>query len=291
MGIIGFTSRRLNEALQYLHQYGDETTIIAGGTDVLVKYHERLDELHRVLNIWQLEELKSIRIINDQIEVGSLVTHTQLEDSTIIQQNAPLLAEAAGSVGSPQIRNRGTIGGNVANASPAGDTLTPLLALDASVKFVSLDRGEKVVSLEEFLVGPGRHIMKKDELITALIFPIPKDNTVGAFVKLGYRKALAISTVNAAIMLGLQGNLIEDCRIALGAVAPTTKRAKLVEELLQGQDVTKSNTFEILGQLEKDIAPISDIRGSQQYRTDIARELVTQGLQKIVNKEVGRSGR
>lgn len=287
MGVIAFTPRRLDDALQYLHQYGDETNIIAGGTDILVKYHQRLVELQRLVNIWELQELKSIRIVNEQIEIGSLLTHTQIEESTIVLQNVPFLAEAAASVGSPQIRHRGTIGGNVANASPAGDLITPLLVLAAKVKLVSLDRGEREVPLEEFFVGPGRHIAKKDELITGFVFPVPEETFVGTFHKLGSRKALAISTVNTAVLLRLEDTLIKDCRIALGSVAPTPKRAKLLEDILLGQSLTELRLKDLIKQLEKDISPITDIRGSQRYRLDTAKELVLRALERTLKEGGG----
>lgn len=291
MGIIAFTPRRLDDALQYLHQYGDETNIIAGGTDILVKYYQRIDQLQRLVNIWELQELKSIRIVNEQIEIGSLLTHTQIEESTIILSSAPFLAEAAASIGSPQIRHRGTIGGNVANASPAGDLITPLLVLAAKVKLISLDRGEREVPLEDFLVGPGRHVAKQDELITGFTFPIPEENYRGTFLKLGSRKALAISTVNTAVLLGLDDRVILDCRIALGAVAPTPKRAKLLEDVLRGHDLAGPALEELINQLEKDISPITDIRGSQQYRLDTAKALVLRALQKTLKEGGGDSAK
>ncbi|WP_164730993.1 FAD binding domain-containing protein [Anoxybacter fermentans] len=284
MGLICFTPQNINEAIQYLHQYGDETTILAGGTDVLVRYYGRLDELGRIMNIYELDELKSIRIVDDEIEVGSLVTHTQLEESTIILNHAPLLAEAAAEVGSPQIRNRGTIGGNVANSSPAGDTLPPLIALDAKVKLLSLDRGERIIPVSEFFTGPGRNVAKEDELITGFVFPIPKENYRGSFVKLGYRKALAISTVNAAVMLALDGDVVEDCRIVLGAVAPTPVRVKLTEEILKGNPITDQILESAMNQLVQEISPISDLRGSSKYRLNMAKVLVVRAIHNIFKK-------
>lgn len=296
MGSLGFTPYRLDEALQYLHNYGDETTIIAGGTDVLVRYYRRLYELDRIINICELNELKNIKFVNNQIEIGSLVTHSQLEQSTIILEHAPHLADAAGTIGSPQIRNRGTIGGNVANASPAGDTISPLMSLDAKVKLVSLDRGERIIPLEEFFIGPGRHVMKKDELIISFLFPILEEDQVYSFIKLGHRKALAISTVNVAARMTLTDNKISDCRIVLGSVAPTVVRARLVEEVLLeeekllekekllAKELTDDLITKALNQLEKDISPISDIRGSQQYRLDTAKELVSRVIRDCQQK-------
>lgn len=282
MGMTGFTPRQISEALQYLYQHGDETTIIAGGTDILVRFHRRMDELKRIMNIWNLEELKEIKITDDEIEVGSLVTHTQLEKSAIILNHVPFLAEAASEVGSPQIRNRGTIGGNVANSSPAGDTIPALMVLDAKVKLISLERGERVVSINDFFLGPGRNLIKKDELIYSFIFTIPHENYRGKFLKLGLRKALSISTVNGAILVTMKDGLINECRIALGAVAPTPVRVKLTEEGLKGKKATKEIIENAVNFLSQEISPISDIRGSRQYRLDVAKELVKRELLNIL---------
>lgn len=287
MGMSTFTPLRLEQALHFLHSYGDETTILAGGTDILVRYYDRLYELNRVLNICELDELKYIKVFEDRIEIGSLVTHAQLEESAIILNNAPFLAEAASEVGSPQIRNRGTIGGNVANSSPAGDTLPPLLALDARVRLLSLDRGERVVPLSEFLTGPGRNVAKKDELITGFSFPILPEIYQGTFFKLGYRKALAIATINGAVLMSVEGEQVSDCRIVMGAVAPTPVRAKLAEEILKGKalsQITDEVIENVTDQLLQEISPISDLRASHQYRLDTAKELVGRAICTILRK-------
>lgn len=289
MGLVGFTPVHLDEALEYLHQYGDQTKILAGGTDLLVRHHGCLDELQRILNICGLDELKLIKIADDQIEIGSLVTHTQLEESAIIQKYVPLLAEAAEAIGAPQIRNRGTIGGNIANASPAGDILPPLIALDAKVKLSSLDQGKVVLPLTDFLVGPGQNLARDDELITGITFSKPDYNQQGVFLKLGQRKALAIAVVNVAVMLCLNEDMIQDCRIVLGAVAPTPVRAKKTEEYLHGKSMTEAVINGAIQFLGREIAPIDDIRGSCQYRHEIARQLVEQGIRMIWQRG-GRRG-
>lgn len=287
MGFDGFTPHQLDQALQYLHQYGDETTVLAGGTDVLVRCHERLPDLRRVLNICELDELKCVKTIDEEIEVGSMVTHTQLQNSTIVQSHVPLLAEAALTIGSPQIRNRGTIGGNVANASPAGDLLPVLLVLEAQVKIVSLDRGERWVPLHEFFTGPGRNVLKKDELITGFVFHKPGEGCRGSFRKLGCRRALAVAVVNAAVLMEIEGDRIKDCRIALGAVAPTAIRAHLAEEMLRGKSLNDEQLAAARAQLAQEISPISDLRGSQQYRIDAAGALVEQAI-RTISRQGGR---
>lgn len=287
MGMSTFTPLRLEQALHFLHSYGDETTVLAGGTDILVRYYDRLYELNRVLNICELDELKYIKVFEERIEIGSLVTHAQLEESAIILQHAPFLAEAASQVGSPQIRNRGTIGGNVANSSPAGDTLPPLLALEAEVRLLSLDRGERVVPLSEFLTGPGRNVAKKDELITGFSFPIFPESYQGTFFKLGYRKALAIATINGAVLMSVDGEEIADCRIVLGAVAPTALRAKLAEDMLKGKElaqVSEEVIDNVTDQILQEISPISDLRAGYQYRLDTAKELAGRAIRTILRK-------
>lgn len=284
MGFEGYTPRSLDQALQYLHNFGDETTILAGGTDLLVRHHGRLFELSRIMNICELGELKSIKVVEEGIEIGSLVSHGQIEESAIILNHVPFLAEAAATIGSPQIRHRGTIGGNVANSSPAGDLLPPLLALDTEVTIVSLDRGKRVLPLEEFFTGPGRNVLKKDELITGFAFTIPDERSREKFVKLGFRKALAIATVSAAVSLTLEGNVVEECKIALGAVAPTTVRARYTEELLRGKMLSEQFIDQATHQMLQEIAPISDVRGSQQYRLDTAKALVGRAIRTILQK-------
>lgn len=282
MGLVGYTAVHLAEALEYLEEFGEETKILAGGTDLLVRYQGRLDELGRILDINELSELKSIKLVGDQIEIGSLVIHSQLEESEIIHKHVPFLAEAAASVGAPQIRNRGTIGGNIANASPAGDLLPSLVVLDAQVKLQSRSRGEVLLPLAEFLVGPGQNQAQPDELITGVIFSIPKKGQQGAFVKLGQRKALAIAVVNGAVLLelGAEGR-VESCRIVVGAVAPTPLRAVQTEQALLGNVLTESLLNRSLELLDQEIQPISDLRGSREYRFVTARELIAQGIRKI----------
>ena len=284
-----FAPQKIEEALEILSQYGKEIKVIAGGTDLLVQYYDRLYEVCSWLDLKNIKELKDIRINKNQMEIGAMVTHAQLEKSEDIKKYFPVLSQAAADIGSPQIRNRGTIGGNIVNASPAGDLLAPLMAYDAQFRLLSI-QGEKIVSAEDFFLGPKKTILEPAQLLTRIILPLPSERTYGCWIKIGKRKALIIATITLALVVEMaeDNKTVKDVRTCLGSVAPTPIEIKEVKKKMAGKKFDQLD-FTELGQIVEDkISPIDDIRGTREYRKDVAKKIMINALEEI---DLARTGR
>lgn len=277
-----FAPQKIEEALEILSKYGKEIKVIAGGTDLLIQYYDRLYEVGSWLDLKNINELKDIRINKNQIEIGAMVTHTQLEKSEDIKKYFPILSQAAADIGSPQIRNRGTIGGNIVNASPAGDLLAPLMAYKAKFKLLST-QGEKLVPAEGFFIGPKKTILESAQLLTQIILALPKKKTYGCWIKIGKRKASIIATITLALVVEIaeDNKTIKEVRTCLGSVAPTPIEIKEIRKKLLGKNFNQLH-FAVLGQMVEDkISPIDDIRGTREYRKDVAKEIMINALEEI----------
>lgn len=277
-----FAPQKIEEALETLFHYGKEIRVIAGGTDLLIQYYDRLYEIRNWLDLKNIEELKDIRIHKNQIEIGAMVTHTRLEKSQDIKKYFPILGQAAADIGSPQIRNRGTIGGNIVNASPAGDLLAPLIAYGAQFKLQS-NLGEKIVPAEEFFIGPKKTILEPTQLLTRIILPLPSKKTYGCWIKVGKRKALIIATITLALVVEMaeDNETVKDVRTCLGSVAPTPIEIKEIRKKMVEKNFNQLD-FNQLGQIvEEKISPIDDIRGTREYRKDVAKEIMINALEEI----------
>lgn len=283
------TPRTLDEALALLAEHAPRARIIAGGTDLLIELERRQRDLDAVIDITRIPGLDTIEIDNrGLIHLGPLVTHNQVAASRLIVKRAFPLAQASWSVGAPQIRNRGTVAGNLVTASPANDTIPALLALDARVTLRSAARGERTVPLEQFYTGFRQVDMAPDEMIVDIAFRAFDRNQRGAFVKLGLRRAQAIAVVNAAVVLRADPNAsgglcppVWEARIALGSVAPTVIRARRAEAALTGADLG-DGTIERVARLAADEAqPITDIRGTAEYRRHAVYVLVKRLLRAL----------
>lgn len=258
--------------------------IIAGGTDVIPQMLAGRLCPDWLIDLGRIENLSFIQNCNGWVEIGALTTYSQILESTIIKEHASLLAQAASLVGSIQIRNRGTIGGNIGNASPAGDTLPPLLTLNAEVVLFSR-QGTRTVPLTEVLVGPGKTALLNDEIIQSIRFRPLAQGTQSIFLKLGSREGMAISIASVALVLHLnREGIIEDIRIALGAVAPTAIRCHEAEQMLLGKPLTRE-TIEMAGDSAgRTCSPITDIRGTAAYRRHAVKTMVKRGLQTFLNE-------
>jgi len=277
-----FVPQTMKEATGILSEYGRDIKVLAGGTDILVQYYDRLYEIKRWMDLRNVQGLKNIEINDNHMVIGAMATHTQLEISEEIQRYFPVLSQAAADIGSPQIRNRGTIGGNIVNASPAGDLLPPLMAYQAQYKLVS-GKKEMVIPAEEFFLGPKKTILKPDQLLTQIILPLPAEKTYGSWIKIGKRKALIIATITLALVVKMDENdeLIEDVSVCLGSVAPTPVEIKEIKEKMIGKSFKKLD-FNLLGQIVEDkISPIDDIRGTREYRKDVAKEIMINALEEV----------
>jgi carbon-monoxide dehydrogenase medium subunit len=285
----------IDEALQILAERGERARIVAGGTDLILELErgisKGIDTLIDITRVPYLEEI--VMDEDDVIHLGPMVTHNHCVASKLIVEHAFPLAQAAWEVGAPQIRNRGTVAGNLITASPANDTITPLMALGASIRLASL-RGERIVPLSEFYTGVRRNVMQPDEMLVDISFPGMRSNQRGIFIKLGLRRAQAIAVVNVAILLtfgqksGLTGPLgpsaadfLDSAVITLGAVAPKIIHARNSEVYLKGLELSDTTIDHAATLAMQASQPIDDIRGSAAYRTEMVRVCVSRGLRAL----------
>ncbi len=277
-----FIPATMEEALDLLAQQAPQARLIAGGTDLLVEFDRGTRPRCGLIDISRLPHLNTIGLDDDgYIRLGPLVTHNDVVASPLCRRSALPLVQACRQVGAPQIRNRGTVAGNLITASPANDTITPLIALDAEVTLRTL-RGERSVPLAEFYLGVRRTIMQPDEMLTAIRFRPLTESARGCFLKLGLRQAQAISVVNvcAIVWRDATGRVVQ-ARIALGAVAPTIIRAREAEDALVGQPLTDA-AIELSARLAAQAtSPIDDLRGSAEYRRDMVGVLTARALRQL----------
>lgn len=258
--------QRLDEVLDTFADYGERARALAGGTDLILFMEQGLLRPDLVVQLPYVHPFTGVEKSDNTFRIGSLTTIRDLEVSPAICQQIPILAQAAREFGSIQIRNLATIGGNICTASPAGDSLPPLLVLDASVR-LQRKGDERVVPLREFFVGPGKTVMKPDEVLTEVLVPVPTGSVGSSFYKLAVRRYMDIAIVNVAAMLTVDENgTIIDVRIALGSVAPTPIRAYEAEERLKGNPLDNGLLDEAAKLAQAATSPITDQRGSAEYR-------------------------
>ena len=242
---------------------------IAGGTDLMVQITGEIGEPpSRIVDLWGLHELRGIRLDGDELVLGALTTYSEIRRSPIIAEFVPALAECAATIGAAQIQNRGTIGGNVVNASPAGDTLPILLAVRAKIVLGS-SAGERIVEAEAFWTGYRETARRTDELVTAVRVPIAAGREL-RFRKVGTRRAQAISKVVLALAWTPASDRWTDVRLALGSVAATTVRAPRTESVLENAEPTRATADAAAAALMAEISPIDDVRSTADYRRTVA---------------------
>jgi len=277
-----YKANTLDEALAFLAEKKDSVRIVAGGTDLLIRLKQDMLKEDEVLDITWIKELHGIYESEGFIHILPLTTHTEIVENETLKKYAPVLQEACLSIGSPQIRNRGTIGGNVSNASPAGDSLPALFVSEARLVVKSVE-GVRTISVEDFFVGPGKTVKRADEILTDIFFPKFQENDTGFFKKIGQRKGIAISVVSVAAKLRVkENNQFEKAFVSFGAVAPTVVRGKIVENALMSDTVDTLEKILYISRLAfREVSPISDIRGSLEYRRDMSTNLLYEGLAEL----------
>ena len=270
----------VSEALEVLSRDNKKSKILAGGTDLLVMIQENIISPDEVIDISSIEELKGIEESSGRIRLGALVTHGRIADSNLLREKAVPLVESCSEVGSPQIRNLGTIGGNLVMASPSGDSLPALYVLGAEVILASKE-GERSIPIEDFLIGVKKSVIRPEELLVAVTFPGMRADDRGFFKKLGQRKALAISKVSISAIVSLRDGVVTSIRIALGAVATTVIRIPRTESFLVGQALTPEVISEASRICSEESRAITDIRSTAGYRDEMAGLLLARGLEEI----------
>lgn len=274
------TPRTLDDALRCRAEH-PEAMPLAGGTDVLVFLEAGAIDPPRFLNLWGIRDLAGIDEADGGLWIGALTTYTDLIRDRRVVERAPALVEAAKTVGALQIQNRGTLGGNIANASPAGDTLPVLMALDAEVEVASAARGRRRIPMDRLYTGYRKLDVAPDELITRVFLPAPHPADRTHFRKVGTRLAQAISKVILGGRVRLEGGKITDVRLAFGSVAPTPIRARHAEAALHGAALDAASIEAAGAALDRDIAPIDDVRSTAAYRRTVARRVLAAWLSSL----------
>lgn len=273
--IMYFAPSRVDEALKILAEHREKVTILAGGTDIVPRMNYYDVEPDILLYIGGLG-LNYLKVEEGKLVIGSTTTWSKLACDSLVAEKASVLSEAARHGGSIAIRNAGTIGGNLANASPAADLATPLMVMDAELLLASA-KGERIVSVTDFFTGPGETVLKPDELIIEIRVPaLAKSKT--AFLKLGRRRAMTLSVVNVAVRLDTEDGTCHDARIALGSMAPTPIRCVKAEEKLKGKSVDKGLINECAEQAVAESNPIDDQRATAWYRRKAGKALVSRAI-------------
>ncbi len=279
--------KSVDEVCRLIRDNNGLSKIIAGGTDIIPGFHiesPRFENIERLIDINNVDELKSVSIDNNIITIGSAITFSEIISSQILSEKLPLLVKASKTIGSTQIRNRATLGGNFINNAPCADSVAPLLVYDSEVKIKSFT-AERIMKLQDFLVKPYGTRLKPDEIVSQIIVPVPAKSFRGDFYKLGRRRAVSISRISLAILLDVDNGLINQIKIASGAVTPIGTRFYDVELFAKGKNFTDESMKEISIKLGERILQVSGVRWSSEYKIPVVQQVCYQLLKKIERGE------
>lgn len=273
--------KTLSETLALIGKFQGMTKLIAGGTNVIPDLRAKKIQPQALIDLSHLRNLSYIKEEKRRVRIGSLTTISEIASSKVIQKYAPIISEAAKQLGNPLVRNRATVAGNLADASPAADTAVPLLALEAVV-VMEMDGGKRrQIPIDQFFIGPNQTVLKKGEMIKEIFFPKPNSNAKMGYLKLGLRNAMAISVVSLAVLLEMAGKRCTRTRIALGAVAPKPIRAYKAEEILTGGELTEGMLKICCEKVREEVSPITDIRASAEYRGSMTSVLLERLIHQV----------
>ncbi|OGP78659.1 MAG: hypothetical protein A2V86_12295 [Deltaproteobacteria bacterium RBG_16_49_23] len=284
------TPKTLQEACDLLQEAHGKAKIIAGGTDLVIGLRNGDSNPSLLIDITSLKELRRIEETDETLSVGAAVTHSEIASSPLVRQYGIVLSKAASEIGSPQIRNLGTIGGNIVNGSPAADTLPPLIVLDAIGKVISRDR-ERNVPVAQLVKGPYETSLKPSEILVGVSFKKLSQDIRSGFIRLARREAMAIARMSIALLLQVQEGKIQNIRIAPGAILPTPQGLSDVEEFLKG----KSPDEEVLRIASRKVSEAmirrSGIRPSAPYKAPVVEALFLRAMRRALEgqDETGRS--
>jgi len=271
----------LDEACAMLGRFGADAKVLAGGSDLVVKMKHGLIKPRYLVSLKNLNDLRGVRLEPGVgVVIGSRTTHNQMAQSPILKERFASIPGAASTMAANQICNIGTVGGNMVNAVPSADMPPILIALGAVAR-IHGPAGERSVPVEDFFTGPGKTVLAGDEILKEIV--IPDQATTGSkYIKFGLRRAGALAVVGVAVAVTMEGEIVKDCRIVLGAVAPVPMRASGAEELMKGKKPTRE-LYKIVGdKAAEEAKPINDIRGSVEYRRNLVGVLTKRALRSAV---------
>jgi CO/xanthine dehydrogenase FAD-binding subunit len=271
----------LKDAFAILSERKGQIRVIAGGTDLMVLLNAHQLQAPEFLDIWKVDELRGVVEEEHALRIGALTTYTQLIRSNAVQRFVPSLVSASRTVGAIQIQNRGTLGGNIVNASPAGDTLPVLAAYDSELEIGSA-RGVRTVMFNEFYTGYRSTVLQPDELLLGVRIPKLREDERDFFWKVGTRRAQAISKTVLATRVQMTGNVLEKISIGVGSVAPTVVRGTQTERLLNGSTISSELIEEARQMIAREISPITDLRSTEHYRRTVTGNVLARLLKELV---------
>ncbi|MFC1867832.1 FAD binding domain-containing protein [Thermodesulfobacteriota bacterium] len=279
-----FAPCSVKEACSLLGEYQGEAMVMAGGTDLLVQMKHRTVVPKYVIGLKGVPDLDGIAYSESEgLRIGSLVSHQSIADSPMVKERFGALATACSKVGTPQVRVMGTVGGNLCNAAPSADSSPPLIAFSANLKLAGPE-GERVIPLEEFFTGPGETVLQSGEMLSEIQVPTPLSHTGAVYLKLPARTAVDIAVAGVAALITMEGEICSNARIVLGAVGPTPIRAKRAEEIITGKKIAGDLIRKSARAASEECRPISDVRGSVAYRTEMVELLTEQAINQALEK-------
>ncbi len=256
--------------------------VVCGGTDLMIRMRAGMIQPEVLLDVSRVESMRGIRHEGSTLEIGASTTESELVRSPIVAENTPLLQTVLQQLGSVQIRNRGTLGGNIVNASPAADSAVPLLLYDGEANIVGSE-GDRWVRLEEFFVGPGRTALRPGEFVRSLRLHLPESVMRSFYHKVGKRNALTIAIASLGALARMQENGLEEIRIAVGSVAPTPVRLRDLESWLAGRPLDSATIDGARQRAIEAISPISDVRATADYRRNVIGDLLARALRDLAS--------
>ncbi len=288
-----FRPQNIPEALKILEEFQGQARLLAGGTDLIPQIRNRETEPKVLVDITRIPGLGEIKLEEGVIKIGALVTHAQIVEASLIREKAPALSEGVAQLGSPQIRNLGTVTGNVVSGQPGADATIPLLALDANVKIVR-EKDERTIPMREFFLDTGKtRVDSTREMVTEIFFPAPTKNESSVSLRLARRKSLALPILNVAVVVSADAKKkkFNDVKIALGPVAPIPFRAREAEGILASAPISDEVIKEAARKAAQEASPrTSLLRGSEEYRREMVINLVERAIYKGLERLEVRHG-